>query len=358
MAMIRVAALSAILLAAAGAAPAPVPVYKEFGDWVVACDNVRSCTAHAVPDPGGAADIDAAQKDATLWLTWDAGRDALPSVQFGGDRPGLPVGTSVDGQAVPGLTWTASGPATAGTATVTGSKATDLLRQIRDGRTLTLTPPGGPVSISLQGLAASLLLFDDVQGRIGTVTALARPGPLGADTVPAAPALPLVRAAHAAPPLRNRGVFAAAVRRSQAAALKAHDCDTGVADDDEADPLDDGEALVILVCNRAAYQEDSLVFRAPRTAPAKAWLVHLPTPPGAPRAAKDSDADLITGTSYDPAKAELSEFAKARGVGDCGISATWTFDGGGFQPSAYASQDRCGGQPGEWPMLFRTRRAP
>ncbi|WP_217591550.1 DUF1176 domain-containing protein, partial [Burkholderia sp. GbtcB21] len=42
----------------------------------------------------------------------------------------------------------------------------------------------------LSGLNAALLLNDDTQGRVGTVTALLRPGNRPAPSVPAAPALP------------------------------------------------------------------------------------------------------------------------------------------------------------------------
>ncbi|WP_175724569.1 DUF1176 domain-containing protein, partial [Burkholderia ambifaria] len=44
--------------------------------------------------------------------------------------------------------------------------------------------------VSLSGLNAALLLIDDTQGRIGTVTALLRKGTRPASSVPAAPALP------------------------------------------------------------------------------------------------------------------------------------------------------------------------
>ncbi|WP_242671703.1 DUF1176 domain-containing protein, partial [Azotobacter chroococcum] len=44
--MPRLSPLILILLgSAAQAAPEPVPLYREIKDWVVACDNLRSCQA-------------------------------------------------------------------------------------------------------------------------------------------------------------------------------------------------------------------------------------------------------------------------------------------------------------------------
>ena len=362
MSRLRLAAMALTSLLAVAAAPAPAPVYKEFGDWIVACDNLRRCSAHAVPNP----DTDtakattqlAAQGDASLAITRDGGGASLPVLAYDGEHAAGPVAVAIDGQAVPEATpWTVRDVGGDKVASLTGAPAAALLRRMRDGAVLTLSSQGSPVPFSLNGLGATLLLFDDVQGRIGTVTGLARPGPQPADTVPSAPPLPVLRAAPPASPLRNAKAYAASVRRAKAASLQRHECD-GPPEDDQALPLTADEALVILVCNRAAYQEASLVFRGPRDVPAQARLVTLPHPPGYPRARPDPVGDdQVTEASYDPATATLSESAKGRGLADCGLSLAWVFDGRDFRPSAYAYQDRCGGQPGDWPVLFRTRSA-
>ncbi|MEE7547687.1 hypothetical protein HF319_12135 [Xanthomonas sp. Kuri4-1] len=58
------AALLALSLAAAVPVAAAAPVYREFGSWVVACDNTARCEASG------------AREDATaaLYLTREAGR--------------------------------------------------------------------------------------------------------------------------------------------------------------------------------------------------------------------------------------------------------------------------------------------
>ena len=56
--------------------------------------------------------------------------------------------------------------------------------------------------------------------------------------------------------------------------------------------------------------------------------------------------------------ATLSYSNKGRGVGDCGDSATWRFDGNNFVLASYSSLNRCGGVlPDDWPVYWRTAAA-
>jgi hypothetical protein len=103
-----------------------------------------------------------------------------------------------------------------------------------------------------------------------------------------------------------------------------------------------------------AYQASSLVFRVPREAPAKGRLVDLPLPPGQPADASERNG-FLTSATYDPAHARLSEWAKGRGLGDCGVAASWIFDGQAFQLSDYSVKDRCGGRPGELLQIWRSQ---
>ena len=72
---------------------------------------------------------------------------------------------------------------------------------------------GEPVTVSLRGATASMLMIDDRQWRIGTVTALARPGDAPAASVAAPPDAPAVAAlpirALDPPPALPEGVAAA-----------------------------------------------------------------------------------------------------------------------------------------------------
>ncbi len=346
-----------VALAVSGAGAPSVPVYKELGDWVAACDNVRTCSARAVlsddsKSPAAATANNLA--DLGIWIRRDAGGDAAPRLELSGEHLPNPPSLSIDGQDQgASMPWAARQEGSDAVLTVSGAAAQALFGQLRNGKVLTVTQNGRPVATSLTGLAATLLLFDDVQGRIGTVTALVRPGPRPATDVPPAPPLPIVRVAPVPPPLRDPKAVAAAVRRAQAEVLKARDCDQDVADDDDAEPLDANEAIVLLVCTRAAYQEASLVFRAPRSDPARARLVNVPPRPGS--ASNGQDGGQLVGAVYEPKRSVLSEFDKGRGLTDCGQTGEWTFDGQSFQPSRFTSQDRCGGEAGDWPVVFRTR---
>jgi hypothetical protein len=239
-------------------------------------------------------------------------------------------------------------------ASLEGLAALAALRALRDGRVLSLAdgskdPPGA----SLAGFAAAMLAVDEAQGRLGGVTAIARPGPAPAASVPPPPPLPVIVAAPRPPPLRDAKAFAAAVRHARAADLKAEDCDPTHARYDEAKPLSATEAVVILSCTNAAYQGSALVYVAPVAAPAQARPLAPPPLPGAPK--NEPPDNRLVDPEYEVDTATLSSSAKGRGLADCGESMAWTYDGKAFRPSAYGAQGRCGGgAPGEWPGLWRT----
>jgi hypothetical protein len=213
-------------------------------------------------------------------------------------------------------------------------------------------PAADVVDLSLDGLSAALLLMDDVQGRIGTKGAWARPGSAPESRVPAAPSLPSLARASVPKPLASRDAtrLAAAVRKAKADVLDDEGCES--ASNDQAYALTDSDALVLVECMTGAYQEGSLAFRVPRDAPAKAVLLRFDTIPGEP------PLDQLWLAGYDPASGELAHHSKGRGLGDCGGDARWQFDGTGFHLLEYRQMRRCGGlMPDDWPTLWRARAA-
>lgn len=214
---------------------------------------------------------------------------------------------------------------------------------------------GGSAHLSLRGLAAVLLAMDEAQARIGNASALMRPGPAPASATPPPVRPPRVRVAPPAPPLTNATALVAAMRRLHAKAFAAHGCDRDPDGEDAAYPLTTSDAIVVLGCGRFAYQASVLVFRTPRDRSAAATLVKLPNPPAARAADSESAGEYVEG-SYDPATQIFSEMSKGRGMADCGSATEWTFDGTAFRVSAFRWQDRCAGTPGDWPILYRTRR--
>jgi hypothetical protein len=336
---------AAITLPSVAWAQAP-PVYKEIGDWIVGCDNTRACVAKAVPDEAG----ESAAQAGYVRVERGAGPTAAPMVWIGAENRFTPR-VSLDGRPMT-ATWTA---AEEGFVLKSGA-ATAFLRSIRNGKQLILAGRKDGPAVSLKGLAAVLLAVDDIQGRIGNVTALARPGAAPASAVPGPPAAPVLHAAPKAPPLTGAKALIGAVRRSQAAVLKTNDCDAGEEERgaDAAQPLSRDEAIVFIGCITGAYQGSQLAFRVPRAAPQRAKLLIMPKPPVLPK--EEQEDGFYTEADYDADKASFVTVAKGRGLADCGVSMGWVFDGAVFRLSDLTYQNRCGGgTPGDWPVLYRTR---
>src|SRR4051812_13267744 len=140
---------------------------KLFKDWTVGCDNGRSCLAVALQpetqDPG-------------QWLTLDLERgpaaEARPRIAIDVEAP-AGAGVYADGKRLPVALSTGkeSGRVTSGAEALVAALRSAAKLEIRDsaGKRLGLISPAGA--------SAALLYMDDEQRRVGTVTALARPGP-------------------------------------------------------------------------------------------------------------------------------------------------------------------------------------
>ncbi|MEO7128482.1 MAG: DUF1176 domain-containing protein, partial [Rhodoferax sp.] len=304
-------AMLALVGGNAFAAPPAAPVYREFRDWIVGCDNQRTCLAKSAVQDESEAD--------TLKFRRAAGADGTLTASIASDDA---IGTSsfrLDGKPlVPGLHWISD--ADIGGYRLGNEGALALARSLAAGSVLQTARDKNQPPVSLRGLSAALLFIDDVQGRVGNESALMRPGVGAASAVPVAPALPVLRAAPRPPPLADAQVFARAVRASHGALLKQH-CDPDLNDfsADSAEPLTGADALVLLTCWSGAYQSSLLVLRAPRHAPAKAELAVLPLPPGAPKPDPDDDPAVLAEADYSPKDGTLSTSAKGRGMADCGF---------------------------------------
>ena len=341
-------------LPAAPAGTSAVPVYRTFRDVTVACDNIRRCAAIGVTD--GAPGL-------VLSLTRDAGADGAQSLLL--SAPWADVDASslrLDGVAAPAiaaLPWQPDEGENAALRIEDPAAIARFIDLVRDGTRL---GDDQDRSVSLSGLNAALLYIDEHQQRLDTPGAWARRGERDSAAIPAAPALPvLARATSAPPPLSDADAarLTRSVRDTQAAALRTHECnaaggDFDVSREDAAYPLDAGHALVFISCYSGAYQGSSLVFRAARDG---SDVTRLTLP--APKLSDDSvnpseDFDLLVSPGLDAANGTLAQFAKGRGIGDCGYEATWQFDGRAFQLSHYAEMQTCGGLNADaWPVLWR-----
>jgi Protein of unknown function (DUF1176) len=317
--------------AAAGSAPmakpaGAAPIYSEFGAWVLACDNVRTCTArYANPGDDG--------NDGYLSFSQDAGPSGAVRVMISQAEGGK---LDLDGRPLGRFAWRIVGRTDRGRqAMLEGAAALKFIRTIRDGRELSYNA-GGSV-VALDGFKAALSALNEAQGH-GDV-----------------PVLPLVYAHPAHAQHFNSKALSGAVRRAREKALP-NDCDLDLARDDQAFVLNGREALVALACDIAPYNQTYIVFLTPMNAPDKAKPLRLPLEPGAdPKDAARPEGRYL-GVSWDARTATFHTRAKDRGRGDCGERSAWTFDGAAFQLTRYDKLGLCGGGPdGDWPTLYRAK---
>lgn len=319
------------------------PIQKEFRAWLVTCDNLRRCVADGT---------DAENASLAVRLSRDAGSGGSASLTISGMAGDSRVDQlRLDGKALPlsAKDWYSDGTdEDMSFETGSSQEIQALITKMRNGNRLAL----GEASVSLDGLSAALLLIDDVQGRVDTGTAWIRAGAKSSSGVPAAPIPPGVVArpfrGAALRDTERKAVLAAAIAKSNAS---NDDCDVEVADQPNAqiERLSERDALVLLECYRGAYQSSYFAYRVPIAQPAQARKLVLPSIPGS------EPMDMLTGAEFDARTGTLSHVAKLRGIGDCGESAQWLFDGQDFVLTTLARQPRCSGLWQEFPVLWRNR---
>lgn len=359
-------------LSAAAREPAQHPVARDFRNWSVVCDNANGCVAE-----GGNDDIDDTRISMIVRLARDAGPDARPSLEIFASAP-LDLRTArADGQPFDAVQaeWHAVAK--------TGDEDDDVYPfhiRTRDPATvdawLTMSHNaqvlgfGDPADtrtprISLSGLNAALLLIDDTQGRIGTVTALLRKGAKPASAVPAAPALPPApvpapRVADLTPAEQRPLVDAVFDRFGGSVKRCAADAGDAMSAPDRrkaasATAISTTDAIVSIPCQTSsAYNHTDLWYRVHRSAP------YAPTPLDFGENASAgldpaSFSNQLTEAIYDRAHATLSSLDRVRSAGDCGSSASWVFDGRRFVLNDVAMHGACNGLfQDQWPRLYRT----
>ena len=305
-----------------------VAAHFTIKDWEVACDNTRACEAVGYQaDEGDSAPV-------ALWLgraAGPAGAVAAKLSVINQDETAVgPLTLRVGKLALPGLTSEGE---------LKPAQIAQLLPALRDAGHADVTDGKTKWRLSLAGLKAALLKMDDLQGRVGTVTALVKPG-----TKPASAVLPPLPA----PVLR--GLPPVAERKQDAALLPviAQKLPKGGCDE-QPDLIGGGESqsgiyrlsaskvLLLIECGRGAYQSSFAVWTADDKAPYAAQRVKLTDADGAP------DNELLN-ASFD--KGELGSFGKGRGLGDCNVQASWLWTADGFKLSSASSARLCRGVPG------------
>ena len=337
-------ALVAALAAASGAQAAGTKTVK---DWLGVCANTGACSAF-----GFAPEED--ENGGYLIIQRDGGPAAAPKVTIvydAGDKQSAAEWTlSLDGHPIAGVGLVhAAGSEAGARAELGGHAASALIAALRNGKSLAVEAKGSSVvEISLAGSAAILLWVDDQQGRLDTATALARPGPKPATSVPAAAAPPLIRAA---PPVDQKGLPDHAPK-GMTKAVDECDLDPTQTPDDIVARLAPGVVLWGPECSMAAYNQLSVFFLGDEHARGLK-RVSFPETPGVGQASDD----LMFNAGFDAKTQTLSIFSKARGIGDCGEAASWVWNGKAFQLTSETVMPACRGVPSDdWPPLFVSRQ--
>lgn len=327
--------ISALIAVPVLAAPAAKPSQtKIVSDWEMACDNINHCEATSlIPS-----DYDW-ENAALLSFERDAGPDGQPKLNFS---------PSEDQGALGGAYLTIDNGPKIG---VIGPKDgmgewaiilnADILAKLRKGNFLILREQGGKAraSASLKGFTATMLYFDEKQGRVGTVTALAALGKKPKSSVPAAPAKPVIRIAarsSAAPYQPSKAEWAKLT--SQAGCEGAEDENSSR--QPEAKRLDARNTLLLIPCGAGAYNFSTAIF-VTHEAKGKKPVTAFATMDVEPDWGEEGGVPMLVNADYD--EMMLSSYAKGRGIGDCGSIQNWVWDGSQFRLTHAAGLGSCQG---------------
>jgi len=314
-------------------------IYFEHRDWVVACDNTRTCRAAGYQAEDYAAETPA--PPVSLLLTRKAGA-------------GEPVGAELsvvpeDGQdpMAGALTLRINGRDRGkadvnrenGTATLSRAQTGALLDALsRDSEIEAVADDGQRWVLSDDGASAVLLKMDEFQGRLNTPGALARRGDRNeAEVLPAVPALAVhIPELVVTRPGDARLSTSAALRAALRATAFGEDESCDILLSDEKQPLtvervSDDKLLVSTPCQSGAYNQ-SIGF----------WTVDE----GAP-----DRPQLVTTSASGFEKGRIWAAHKGRGLGDCWFTAAWSWDGERFVQTEEATTGLCRGfAGGAWRM--------
>jgi hypothetical protein len=299
---------------------------KTFKDWVVACDNVRRCAMASLgPDMG----------DFPVY-TMQVARDAGPAGGFE-----IVIDTMRDDAATPDALVVDGRRFAVAPDGLAGQGAAAIVAAMANGRALSLTTGGKAVgSVSLAGASAALRYVDAAQGRAGTVTAAVAGGSRPAAAVPAAPLPPVIVAP------RIEGAAAVPTQAQLAEMRRIADCEDRMASDDwivKTGAAGGGATLVLLPCSAGAYNEiDALfVLKDGKVAPAE-----VDASSGFGETGADSRTPIHSVVNGDVEKGSVGSYAKGRGVGDCGVSQAYVWDGRRLRLTDQTEMSECRGNTG------------
>ncbi|GJJ03552.1 hypothetical protein RugamoR64_40900 [Duganella rhizosphaerae] len=311
-----------LITAALAAASTTGAVNFGFQDWEVACDNTRRCEA------AGFQTDESESLPVSLWLGRAAGAAAVLEAKL--------IVVSDDDQRAGPLTITV-GKLTLGglkpETRLTAEQVARLMPQLQNAESAKVSDGKHQWLLSLAGLKAALLKMDDLQGRVGTVTALVKPGTRPASEVLPPLAPPTVRPLPLPPAQKGDDKLLAAIVKT----MRPGDCGADLKDsnaDQSLHRLPGAKVLLVLECERAAYQSSYGLWIARDKPPYDPKPLD---PPG-------MEGGGVMNASFEDGK--LGSYAKGRGIFDCGGFWTWVWTAQGFQLVDMSQSNMCRGVPG------------
>lgn len=341
---------AALLLSLLLSAPARAQIgeMKTFRDWIAGCDNTRACTALSLPN-------ETDDEVAFLRLDRPAEPNGGPTLALKLRSSKLPkqfsVELALDGAPFPAAGHRLQGGSIDGETTEIGiasAEAEALIAAARKATTLTARIGQRQFKLSLAGSVAAMLWIDERQGRLNTPTALIRKGTTGA--VPPAPALPVIasKPASGKPLAKDQAAALVKAMRAELNRREPDSCEEMSDGSDGAFPLDDTTRLVVVACSRGAYNVSSQFWLVPGRDVAKARPAEF-------EGNRDKPGNELVNADFDPESGRVMFFAKGRGIGDCGASGSYGWNGTRFAVLQRSGMDTCRLIPGDdWITLFRS----
>ena len=326
-----------LFAAADFATPRAGPI-NSFGDWAVACDNVRVCEMTSlIPENE---ESDGSDSGASFSIARAAGPSGgfFFEISTNGGVAG-PVSVRIDGNRI------VEGNVANDGMTLAGEAADRIVAAMANGKRLTLNWKAGKevAHASLTGSAAALRFIDAEQRRAGTVTAAVAKGTKPASAVP--PVAPLPKVPSVAPSGAAAKVTPALIKTMRS--LSGCETEDGQSSDPiTGNAIGGGKTLVLLPCGAGAYNFSTVPFVVTAGKPA---IARFDSPPGWTMA--EGTPNLVN-ANWDAKLGRLGSYEKARGLGDCGSSETYVWDGMMFRLIEATQMGECRGSI-NWLTIWR-----
>lgn len=339
---IALACGAVVFTAAAGYAVAPNKL-ATFKDWTVGCDNGLACQAVALMDDGPA------EGALSMVVTRPAGATAPLKIAMSGftaksDRFRIVV----DGRVADTGTMRVGAEAIE----LSGTDAVKVARALARGKAMRLIDGSGADlgGASLAGASAAFRFADAMQGRAGSRGAIIATGAKMATAKKAV--LPVITAKK----IRSSDILPDA--EALVALSESSPCATERfgPTEDSAYSLGTGpngpQALVLLNCGAGAYNFSSGVYVGQRDAKDKWTFAPAKFDYNPTGLSEKSNLALMVNADWDSDGQTLSGFSKGRGLGDCGSSESYVWDGSIFRLKEAMAMDQCRGSL-DWIRVWR-----